>query len=127
MTERACNPELGEPTFVVHFALQADHRVERQERDRRFGITQVSGGQDVRGDRVGIDLQTHCERRLRADARGDDLVHPQRVRPELFVTERVVTKDLLAVVVLRLGGGLSNDRSFFATLARSAGRDEQHR
>jgi hypothetical protein len=80
---------------VVHARLDADHRIEFQQRGGRRRIAEVRAGEDARRQCIGIDLEADREGGDRIDLL-HDLVHAQAIGPQLLVAEGVVAEDLPA-------------------------------
>src|SRR5262245_661922 len=100
VAERAGDPDRLEMTGAVDRALDAEDGVELQQRDGDGWVVQIDllrleRVDDARRKRVDVDLESHRERGRRTDLR-DGFLHPQHVRPELLVAERVESKDLLS-------------------------------
>ncbi len=101
MTERARHANLRELPRLADGPFDADHRVQAQQFDRHRRVREIDlpGSQrldDRQGQRLHIDLQANRQRGDGID-RGDDLVHPQNVRPQLLVAEGIEAEDRLSV------------------------------
>ena len=98
------------PTLVswpacVDRPLHTDDGIQAQQFDRHRRIRQINLARakrrdDVRRQRVDIDLEPDRQRGRRIDRR-DDLVHAQHVGPELLVAKGVEAEDRLPVLVTR--------------------------
>src|SRR5262249_42397807 len=102
---------------AVEEALDADHRVELQQRQRRRRVVQVDGPVEDAllhrlRQRAYVDLQSQRERLLRAETGADAavrraldrLVQVQGAAPERLVAERVEAEGLFALADQRGAG-----------------------
>src|SRR3546814_8379262 len=82
-------------TYFLDGALEADDRIEAQQRNRDARVIQVDGSVDDAllhrfGQSFHIDFQADRECRDRADGGTDDFVHAQLISPLDLIAERVV-------------------------------------
>jgi hypothetical protein len=102
VAERAGDADAHErvaPVDRLHVSLHADDGVELQEGERRGRAVQVdlAGGDGILHrlrERVGVHSQADGQRDRRRHRLLDDLVHAERVGPELLVAEGVEAEDL---------------------------------
>ena len=96
MAERAGDAEPGDVVVGIHRRLQADDRIHLEQRDRRGRTLEIDLLEDPGGQHVRVHLEPDLEGRRRIHVLLDDLVHAERVGPELLVTEGLESKDALA-------------------------------
>jgi hypothetical protein len=96
MTERAGDATPGDVIIGIHRGLQAHDGIHLEERDRRGWTLEIDFLEDQGRQHVRVHFEPDLERRRRIHVLLDDLVQPELVGPELFVAERVETKNSLA-------------------------------
>jgi hypothetical protein len=76
-------------------AFQSHDRVAPEEFNRRSGAVEVGAGKESLWELGSIDFQPHAKCCRRIHGTSDDFMHAERVRPERFVSEGVVSEDVL--------------------------------
>src|SRR5688572_29441127 len=100
MAQGAGDADSCQLTLLVDRAPHPDHRIKAQELDGDRGVAEIHLTTSKRIDdgsrqRLYIDLQPDRQSGCRSD-RWNRFVHPQHIRPELLVSEGVVSEDILA-------------------------------
>src|SRR5256885_11553760 len=103
MTERACNTDTRQLVASVHSTTKPHNGVQPQQLDchrrvRQIHFSRAQCAYERAWQGFDVNFEADTQRGRRVDGR-KDLVHSEKTRPELFVTEGVEAKDYPPVLM----------------------------